>query len=34
MITEKLGIPKPPEQRDDDFLESIARQLRDGATFR
>jgi uncharacterized RDD family membrane protein YckC len=34
MITEKLGIPKPPEQRDDDFLESIARQLRDGAAFR
>lgn len=34
MISEKLGIPKPPEQRDDDFLESVARQLRDGAAFR
>jgi uncharacterized RDD family membrane protein YckC len=34
MITEKLGIPKPPEQRDEDFLESVARQLRDGAAFR
>lgn len=34
MITEKLGVAKPPEQRDDDFLEGIARQLRDGAAFR
>ena len=34
MISEKLGIIKPPEQRDDDFLESVARQLRDGAAFR
>ena len=34
MISEKLGIPKPPEQRDDDFLESVARRLRDGAAFR
>ena len=34
MISEKLGIPKPPEQRDDDFLERVARQLRDGAMFR
>ena len=34
MITEKLGIPKPPDQRDDDFLEGIARHLRDGAAFR
>jgi uncharacterized RDD family membrane protein YckC len=34
MITEKLGIPKPPQQRDEDFLESVARQLRDGAAFR
>ena len=34
MISEKLGIPKPPEQRDDDFLENLARQLRDGASFR
>jgi uncharacterized RDD family membrane protein YckC len=34
IISEKLGIPKPPEQRDDDFLESVARQLRDGAAFR
>jgi hypothetical protein len=34
MISEKLGITKSPEQRDDDFLESVARQLRDGAAFR
>jgi hypothetical protein len=34
MITQKMGMPKPPEQGDDDFLESIARQLRDGASFR
>ncbi len=34
MITEKLGTPKPPDLRDDDFLEGIARRLRDGATFR
>ena len=34
MITEKLGVTKPPEQRDDDFLETVARQLRDGAAFR
>ncbi len=34
MISEKLGIRKPPEQRDDDFLENVARQLRDGAAFR
>jgi uncharacterized RDD family membrane protein YckC len=34
MISEKLGISKPPDQRDDDFLESVARQLRDGASFR
>ncbi len=34
MISEKLGISKAPEQRDDDFLEGVARQLRDGASFR
>lgn len=34
MISNKSGIPKPPDQRDDDFLEAIARQLRDGARFR
>jgi uncharacterized RDD family membrane protein YckC len=34
MITEELGIPKPGGQGDDDFLESVARQLRDGAAFR
>ncbi len=34
MISEKVGITKAPEQRDDDFLESVARQLRDGAAFR
>jgi len=34
MITQKSGVAKPPEQQDDDFLEAIARQLRDGAVFR
>lgn len=34
MIGEKSGIQKMPEQRNDDFLEGIARQLRDGARFR
>jgi hypothetical protein len=34
LIGEKTGVPKPPEQRDDDFLEAIARQLRDNAAFR
>lgn len=34
MISEKLGISKPPDQGDDDFLEGVARQLRDGAAFR
>jgi uncharacterized RDD family membrane protein YckC len=34
MISEKLGVTKDPGQRDDDFLESVARQLRDGAMFR
>jgi hypothetical protein len=34
MISEKMGITKEPGQRDDDFLESVARQLRDGAMFR
>jgi uncharacterized RDD family membrane protein YckC len=34
MISEKLGISKPPDESDDDFLESVARQLRDGASFR
>ena len=34
MLTQKTGTPKPSDQRDDDFLESIARQLRDGASFR
>jgi len=34
MISEKLGITKTPGQQDDDFLESIAKQLRDGAAFR
>jgi uncharacterized RDD family membrane protein YckC len=34
MVTQKTGTPKQPDQRDDDFLESIARQLRDGASFR
>jgi uncharacterized RDD family membrane protein YckC len=34
MVTQKTGTPKPSDQRDDDFLESIARQLRDTASFR
>ena len=34
MVTQKTGMIKPPQQGDDDFLESIARQLRDGASFR
>ena len=34
MIAQKSGVPKPAEQSDDDFLESIARQIRDGAVFR
>jgi len=34
MVTEKTGMQKSPEQRDDDFLESVARQLRDVATLR
>ena len=34
MISQKSGIQKLNDQRDDDFLESIARQLRDGAVFR
>lgn len=33
-IAEKAGVQKPAEQRDDDFLEGIARQLRDSAAFR
>lgn len=33
-VSEKAGLVKPADQRDDDFLESIARQLRDGAVFR
>jgi len=34
MIAQKTGIPKPQDQGDDDFLEAIARQLRDSAVFR
>jgi len=34
MIVQKTGVPKPAGQSDDDFLEAIARQLRDGAVFR
>jgi hypothetical protein len=34
MISEKLGVTNAQGQRDDDFLESVARQLRDGAMFR
>lgn len=34
MIAERSGAPKPPELRDDDYLEAVARQLRDEANFR
>lgn len=34
MIAERSGVAKPAEQRDDDYLEAVARQLRDGANFR
>ena len=34
MINQKTGVSKPADQPDDDFLEAIARQLRDGAAFR
>jgi uncharacterized RDD family membrane protein YckC len=33
-ITAKTGIERPPEQSLDDFLESIAKQVRDSARFR
>jgi uncharacterized RDD family membrane protein YckC len=33
-VSEKTGVQKPAEQRDDDFLEAIARQLRDSSAFR
>lgn len=34
MIIEKTGAQKPPDQSDDDFLEAVARRLRDTAGFR
>ncbi len=34
MIPEKTGAQKPPDQSDDDFLEAVARRLRDTAGFR
>jgi hypothetical protein len=34
MVAQKTGMAKPADQRDDDFLETIARQLRDTASFR
>ena len=34
MVRDKSGLEKAPDQRDDDFLEAVARQLRDGAKFR
>jgi uncharacterized RDD family membrane protein YckC len=34
LIGQKTGVPKPSDQKDDDFLEAIARQLRDNAAFR
>lgn len=34
MIAERSGVPKAAGQTDDDFLETVARQIRDGANFR
>ena len=34
VIIQKTGMTKPPDLRDDDFLEGIAKQLRDTASFR
>ena len=34
MVQQKTGMAKPEGQGDDDFLENVARQLRDGASFR
>jgi uncharacterized RDD family membrane protein YckC len=34
MVSQKSGMPKPQDQKDDDFLEGIARQLRNTASFR
>jgi uncharacterized RDD family membrane protein YckC len=34
MVQQKAGMPKTPGQSDDDFLETVARQLRDSAGFR
>lgn len=33
IVTQKTAMQKSPEQRDDDFPENVARQLRDAATF-
>ncbi|MBV9622679.1 MAG: RDD family protein [Acidobacteria bacterium] len=34
LISQKTGIQKKAEQGDDDFLETVARQLRDGGAFK
>jgi hypothetical protein len=34
MVGQKTGVMKPDSQKDDDFLEGIARQLRNSASFR
>ena len=34
LISAKAGMAKPSEQKDDDFLEGVARQLRNTASFR
>jgi uncharacterized RDD family membrane protein YckC len=34
MVSQKSGMAKPQDQKDDDFLEGIARQLRNTAAFR
>lgn len=34
MVAQKAGMAKPADQKDDDFLEGIARQLRNTASFR
>lgn len=34
IVAQKTGVTKPVDQHDDDFLEDLARQLRDSASFR
>jgi hypothetical protein len=34
MVQRKTGVPKPADRSDDDFLEAIARQIRNQARLR